>query len=402
MNNVASELFNGIGIFKSLYGFGKIALTKARNRIAIPYRVEKLSDEVFSSCLSYGSVITVNGVFTRYGTTYRPLSYAPTIPTQSNDKSIGFAIDPNTKLLRERRQTEAKFRLFQFPVQTLPAYEDDNGRFCVAFLYPENFNGFILNEDPNKKGKPGTDSLLIESSHRAVPILLPEETLENISESNATLTGIVSLLPETVSESISKNICPTREMFYYGFLRPFSSRMAFCIDCRDKINSDFRVNSKIFSLTGALYVEGHFENIVEDKYKKEFKEAIPGCLHWSFAYEDYPGKTFYLTDDQSVSVIGADPSIFGFYIEADLVDPRDFHSKLKHLEEFYTKFQKKSLNNIRNAYSIEAKFKPDFIFDYKRQRHFHPNGALSSKEIDVVLEKHHEIIEVAEWLKNAK
>lgn len=402
MTNVTSELFNGIGVFKALYGLGKVALVKAHNRIVTPYRVEKLSDDVFSSRLSYGNVITVNGTFTKYGTTYRPLSYAPIIPAKSSDKRIGSEIAPNTKRLQQKRRTEANFRLFQFPVQTLPAFEDENGRFCVAFLYPENFEGFILKEDPNKKGKSGADNLLIDSSHRAVPILLPEETLENISESKVTLTGIVSLLPENVTESISKNICHTREMFYYGFLRPYSPRIAFCIDCRDKINSDFRVNSKISSLPGALYVEGHFEGIVDEKYKKEFKESIPRGLFWFLTYEDYPGKTFYLSENESVSVIGSVPSIFGFYIEADLADQRDFYAKLKHLKEFYTEFRKKSSNRIRNAYSIEARLKPDFIFDYKRQRYFHPDGALSSKEVDEVLKKHQETIEVAEWLKNAK
>lgn len=402
MNNIASELFNGIGVFKALYGLGRLSLIKARNRIVTPYRVEKLSDDVLSSNLSYGNVITVSGVVSRYGLTYRPLSYAPTIPARSSDKRIGLELDQKTRLLQEKRQTEAKFRLFQFPVQTLPPFEDENGKYCVAFIYPENFDGFILQEDPEKKGKSGPDSLLIDSRHRGIPVILPEETLENISESKITLTGNITLLPEKVTEALSNSICPTREMFYYGFLRPHSSRISFCIDCREKTNSDFNVISSISSLPAALYVEGHFDGIVEDKYKKEFKESIPNGLFWSFAYGDYPGKTFYLTSDENVSVIGSDPSIFGFYTETDIADERNFSSKLKHLESFYTEFRKKASNKLRKEHSIEARFKPDFLFDYKRQRYFHPDGALSSQDFDEVLKKHHEINEVAQWLKNEK
>lgn len=402
MNNVASELFNGISAFKALYSLGKIGATRLRTRIATPYRVQKLSDDVFSSQLPFGSVVTVNGVITRYGSTYCPLSYAPTIPARSSDKSAGFTIDPKTKLLQERRQTEAKFRLFQFPVQTLPPFEDDKGKYSVGFLYPGEFDSFLLAQDPEAKEKTSPHKLLIESTHQAIPVLLPEEVLENIGETNITLTGIVSLLPEEVINSISGNISEAQKQFFYGFLRPYSAPMGFCLDCRDRLNSDFNSNGRLSSLPGALYIEGHFEEIIDDKYKQEFKESIPGGLFWNFAYAQFPGKTFYLSEDEHVSVIGSDPSIFGFYIETDLVNSRELHKKIQHLESFYTSFRKAAANKIRKNHSVEAKFKPDFIFDYKRQRFFHPDGILASSEADEVIRKHHELAETATWLRQTK
>jgi len=402
MNNVASELFNGISAFKALYGLGKIGVTRLKNRIATPYRVQKLTDEVFSSQLAYGSVVTVNGVITRYGSTYCPLSYAPTIPAQSRDKITGFTIDPKTKLLQQRRQTEAKFRLFQFPVQTLPSFDNEIGNYSVGFLYPTEFDSFLLTEDPETKEKDSPHKLLINSTHQAIPVLLPEATLENIGESNITLTGVISLLPEEVTNAISGHIAEAQRHFFYGFLRPYSSPMAFCIDCRDQLNSDFNQKDRLQSLPGALYVEGHFEAIIDDKYKQEFKESIPGGLFWNFAYAQYPGKTFYLSEDEHVSVIGSDPSIFGFYIEADLVNARELHNKIQHLESFYSSFRKSAANKIRSKHSIEAKFKPDFIFDHKRQRFFHPDGILASSEVDEVIRKHHELAETATWLRQAR
>lgn len=402
MENVASELFSGMSIFKSLHGLGKIGLTKARNRISTPLRVEKLSDDLFSSAISYGAVVTVKGVLTRYGQTYRPLSYVPTIPAKSDDKVVGVLRDPRTRQLVQKCETTARFRLFQFPVQTLPPFEDESGRYCLAFLYPEGFNSFLLPEDPKKKQVSKSDTLLIASSHQPIPVLLPEEMLENVAESNVTVTGVVSLLPEPVVDSISTYMCQTREELNYAFLRPHSTRIGFCLDCRDRLNSDFRQDSKLSSLPGALYVEGHFEGVVDDRYKAEFKASIPKGLPLNFCYSDHPGKDLFLTADEHVSVVGSEPSIYGFYAETDLVDQRRMHNSIKHLNEFYTEFRKSAANKVRRECSAEVRFKPDFVFDYRRQRYFHPDGVLRSTEVDDVLTKHRELAEVASWLRNAQ
>lgn len=403
MNNLASELFNGIGVFKSLYGLGKIGWTKARNRISTPFRVEKVSDDIFSSAISYGAVVTVRGVLTRYGQTYRPLSYVPTIPAKSSDKAVGFSIDPETKLLLHNRQTTANFRLFQFPVQTLPPFlDEERGRYILAFLYPESFRGFLLGEDSNKMPESKWDRLLIDSSHQPIPILITEEMLENTSESIVTLTGVVSLLPEPVVDSISRRMSRTQEEFYYAFLRPNATRIGFCIDCRDKPNADINQGRKLSSLPAALYVEGHFEGVVDDRYKTEFKESIPKGLFWNFAFADHPGKNLFLTEDEHVSVVGSEPSIYGFYAETDLADERCMRATIGHLQEFYSTFRKAAANMVRRTSSVEVRFKPDFVFDYRRQRYFHPEGVLRSVEVDDVLTKHRELAEAAEWLRQAE
>lgn len=403
MNNVASELFNGISVFKSLYGLGKIGLTKARNRISTPFRVEKMSDDVFSSAISYGAVVTVRGVLTRYGQTYRPLSYVPTIPAKSSDKVTGSSIDPKTKLLLHNRQTTTNFRVFQFPVQTLPPFfDEERGRYFVAFLYPEDFKGFLLAEDSNKKKNSKSDRLLIDSSHQPIPILMTEEMLENASESTVTVTGVVSLLPEPVVDSITRRMCRTQEEFYYAFLRPNATRMGFCLDCRDKLNADIKQDRKLSSLPAALYVEGHFEGVVDDRYMMEFKESIPKVLFWNFAFADYPGKNLFLTEDEHVSVVGSEPSIYGFYAETDLVDERCLRASIGHLQEFYSTFRKAAANRVRRNSSVEIRFKPDFVFDYRRQRYFHPEGVLRSAEVDDVLIRHNELAEAADWLRQVE
>jgi hypothetical protein len=336
----------------------------------------------------------------RYGTTYRPSTYAPTIPAQATDKRTGVKWDIKTKRIEEERTTTATFKRFQFPVQTLPKFNGNSGDYFIAFLFPSSFDSFFLleNKEVLENSTPN-DRLLIQNHHQPIPILLSGDALENFSESHVTITGIVSLLPDTLLSSFSKNICDTRKRFFYNFFRPYSTKLGFCIDCRDPINSDFKQIKKLDSLPGALYVEGHFEGALDDKYKVEYKESIPKGVFWTFAYKQFPGISFYLSEHESVSVMGYDPSMFGFYIESDLVDQRILDIKIRELEEFYTSFRKKASNLIRKKYGIELRFKPDFIFDYKKQFIFHPEGVLASKEIDSVLENNSSIREIVTWLK---
>jgi len=399
MNNIASEINNGLGAFKILYKLGNMALSKVRSRIVFPYRVEKLADDIFSSRINYGSVVTVEGVITRFGTTYRPLTYAPYIPRQSKETKLGSKIDFKTGKIFNRCKQEMKLKPFQFPIQTLPKFEDETGKYCIAFIYPNSFTSFLLNEEKETDRR---DSLLIEGKHRPIPVLIPETALENYSESQIKLTGVISLLPDQVTQSFSRTICKTRESFYYHFFRPYSTRMGFCIDCRLKENSDFIQKRKLESLPAALYVEGHFEGVTEKKYQKEFKDSIPQGLYWASAHGNNPGVTHYFSKNETISTMGADPSIFGFYIEANLASQADMDFKIRELEIFYTKFRKNAANKIRKNHGTEVRFKPDFIFDYKKQFIFHPDGVLSSKESNYTMNQNPENAQTTSWLKQEK
>ena len=402
MSNIASELYNGISVFRSFSNLRKICLTKVRKRITSPFRVEKLSDDLFSSVISYGSVVTVKGVLTRFGQTYRPLSYVPTIPMKASSEVLRLATGSKVKENIYNVKTSTQLRLFQFPVQTLPPFEDETGRYCLAFLYPEEFDSFILDEDPQKRGHSQADNLLITPMHRPIPVLLEEMKLENLSESTVTVTGVLSLLPEEVVSSISCHMCKTRSEFYYSFLRLSSRRIGFCLDCRDRLNSDFNQGRKLSSLPAALYVEGHFDGVQDDRYKSEFKESIPKGLSLQFAFADYPRKNLFLTQDEYVSVVGVEPSIFGFYTETNLADDRNMHNSILRLSDFYSSFGKSAANKVRAERSALVKFKPDFIFDFRRQKLFHPEGTLRSTEVEEVLKKDQELVETAEWLRKAE
>lgn len=398
------SLFGGlkdaIEAFLPFKRIGAIGITKARNRISTPFRVEKLSDDFFNAHLKFGSTVTVKGVLSRYASSYRPLSYVPTIPRKASLELKGLSFDMESKRILQKKSMTTSFDAFQFPVQALPSFKSDAGKFCIAYLYPEGFKSFLLDTDIEERER-SADQLIITDANRPIPVLVPEIILENYSESLVTLTGVLSIIPEDITSLLAGRGCETLASFSSAFHRPSSLRVSFCLDCRDPLNSDIRLDKRLESLPAAIYVEGHFEGVVDDRYLDEFKSAVPDAMDIDFGFESFPGKILYVTKNQHVSVIGAWPSVFGFYAETDLLDCREFDTKLKGLHKFYTDFRKSAGRAIKEKNGTEARFKPDFLFDSRRQNYFHPEGVLASKEVDEVLSKHSELTEVATWL-NAK
>lgn len=403
MNNIASELNNGLGALKILYSLGKTAYVKAKTRFSTPLRVEKLSDEVFSGNLKYGSIVTINGILSKYGTVFRPSTYAYAIPRYTKHKKVGGLIrNKFTGKYVQNNEIISHIKPFQFPVQTLPKITDDKGSsHCIAFLYPSQLDTFILAPDPTEvSGEEFQKRLSIKAANRPIPILLPEETLENYAETEVTITGVVSLFSDDLINLFSNSMCEIRQDYFYGFFRPYTNKVAFCLDCREGINFDIKEKRKIQNLRAAIYVEGHFEGINDDRYIEIYKNSIPQGLKFQIAYNPYPDIAFYLTENQDVSIMSFKSNIFGFYIETDLTDQRKLQSSIKELEAFYNTFRKKSCNDIRITHGNDIRFKPDFVFDYKKQFLFHPEGVLNSKELKQVLEEKPELNDTVSWIKN--
>lgn len=391
MPSINFNLDLGLQEFKPLLRLLRIGSTRVRNRIVSPTRVEKLADDVFASRIDYGKVVTVQGKLSRYGITYKPLTYAPRI-------SAPFTVTDDGGM-------QANYQPFQYPVQTLPALEDDNGKYCIAFLYPNTFSGFLLKDDPTKNIETDTHVLLAESQHRGIPVLLSEKDLANTSETEITLTGVITLLPEALIDAITNTLCPTREALYYHFLRTSSPRSGFCIDCRRSENSDFNPQNRLNDLPGALYVEGHFEGVTNEQFAQEYSNSVPkgaftgAGLGVGFHHPNAPGITLYFSTDEDVSLIRAGAGTFGFYTKTNLADDRDYHRKLTCLREFYNQFRRNVANKIRQTHSFEARFKPDFMFDFSKQYAFHPDGVLSSNTAEQTLRDHPDLNETAEWLR---
>lgn len=398
MNDILRKIDTGLNIYKSLYGFGKKTFTLAKSRLVEPLRVEKLSDDFFSSSINAGTVVTVQGFLSKYGYCYKPTTYSATLLGPGEEKQIGLARDQKTGRFLKRMQAKASVKLFQFPVQILPECLSEKGPYSIAFLYPEDIQSFILNADNTKKDK-SENNLDITSIHRAIPVLLNREDIHNSCESYVKLTGIVSLLPESLTEG-ALNSSETLNDFSYHYCRPFSPNLGFCLDCRDKYNCDFNIIEKPNSFYGALFVEAHLEGINPLSFENEIRNSIPNVLPISFRWGDEK-RTFYNIEDK-ISVVGSDDNFFGFYVETDLLSQNVFDKDLKYLVDFYQSFRKKVMNNIREKSGKEAKLKPDFVYDYRRQKLFHPEGVLQSQEAEQVISTDPKLGPVSEWVKTVQ
>ena len=76
MPSISDIISYGLREFEGFWKLGNIGITRIKNRVKTPYRVEKLADDVFTSKLKYGAVVTVKGKLTRYhgGFTLSPIS----------------------------------------------------------------------------------------------------------------------------------------------------------------------------------------------------------------------------------------------------------------------------------------------------------------------------------------
>jgi len=399
MKKTLSTIEASIKIFDTIRRLWIRDKSKVLNRIREPLRLEKVTDDFFNSYINYGALITTSGYLSNYGYSYRPRTYMATIPDRGKDEKLGLKYDEKVKRVVEERQMTVKYRLFQFPIQIIPPFESELGRYRLMYLYPEGFFSFILTKDEEKEKKKSlSDHLKITSSNMAVPVLMDESNCDKFSNSFVKITALISPIPSEQIEYFSQFLCDTRRRFSYNYFRPFSPNLGFCLDCRNYLDFDIIVQSRPESISGALYIEAHFENLDNDKYQRLIDKAVPNRLNFNLAYAGHPGITHYITDSD-ISVIGIEPYTYGFYIETDIIDNRKFETSLRKLQASYDTFRKKANSLVRSEFNTEAKLKPDFVFDFRRQKLFHPDGVLVSQEVSNILEKNPNLIDTIKWLK---
>lgn len=400
MTSIPTDINNSLNVFKSLYGFGKKAITKVKTRYSAPLRVQKLSDDFFSSNIKVSTTVTIDGFLSKYGFCYKPSTYSTVLLDRSVERGGLIGFDEAGKLV-QGAQMQTKAKLFQFPVQILPTIEIDKNKYNICFIYPKEFSSFILGANEDKKVKKNSeDHLDIQDAHRGIPVLVPDFMFHNYTESYVKLTGVISLLPEDLCTSFIEKSGETLNNFTYHYIRPYSPNVGFCIDCRDEMNSDIAIERKPDSILAAIYIESHLEGISGSDFVETIKKSIPNVLPHIFRWGNESRNFFNVEDD--ISVVGTDSHAYGFYIETNLVDQVTLDKDLKKLVEFYQSFRKSSMNNIRNNHGVEARLKPDFVFDYRRQKLFHPDGVLSSIEAKDVIKADYSLHDVANWVKSGK
>lgn len=397
LNSTIKSIQGGIAIFKTTYDIYTNVKTKAIHRIHTPQLIDTISSEYFNGNLKASSIITTNGYLSRYCNLYYPRTYASNIPGVSSHKYLGYE-QKNGKMLGKAQQTTT-YQLFQIPVQTLPLLPGNNEAFQVGYLYPNNFRSFILEIDEKKKNnKLADDNLLISNEVKPIPVLLNKDDFNKLCENNIKITGIITEIPNEMEEQITSRFNSTLMDFSYNYFRPYSPRIGFCIDCRLKSSSGFTTINSKNNLRGAIYIEAHFQDYNDDSLENEIRKVIPDVLPLVFKTGDKPEITPYCTTGD-IRVIRRDGNIYGFYTETDLLDQEEYEVKLKKLHATYDSFRKKSQQVIRSITGKDFKLKPDFIYDYRRQKLFHPDGVLLSNEINTIMENDNTTSNIIDWLR---
>lgn len=363
-------------------------------------RVEKIADMFFSGEEIVGKVVKVEGFLSRYGYCFTPRTYIPFIPGKGHQIELGRRYNAETKSLQIKYQQIIPKRRFHFPSQILPSLKPENANpFVVSFLYPSELCSFLFPKNKENMGNKKNSTLDITPSHRGIPVLMSENDALNLNGKNVKVIGIISRLPEILEHTFSAKLCELRKSLYNNFMRPYSERGSFCLDCRDPDNFDCQTLSMLPSLKGVLYIESHLDNLPSDpQIDSLIKLSVPKVLNLSEGCSNRPDLDMYVLESD-VSVIRDKGNVFGFYIETDFMDQNIYANSLDQLHRIYDGFRKVSMNNIRSAIGMECKLKPDFLFDFQKQKIFHPEGVLRSKEIEKVLERNESFKSTVDWLR---
>lgn len=386
----------GLIFFQKLFGnIWHTSKYKVLHRIREPFRVLKLSDDIFSKKLDMNSNVTVQGKLVRYSQTYKPTTYMPQLLSSANIKRTPI------NFFETREEVSLQVNTFQLPVQVIPPILNGEDKYEVAFLYPSEFESFISPENSEKRLNNSDNFLNISQELYCIPVLLPYGNLDNLAENEVKITGVISKLP---IEIINNNLLYEDMLgeFAYGYCRPTNPHhIAFCLDCRDSQYSDFSVIRKLPSLAAAIYLEGHFENI---SYTPEhiwaLKNAIPNGAALHVSFDTRNGNCNYPTEHEKISVVGNGLDTFGFYMQVDLLNTNRLDKDLRELKTFQNTFSKQAEANFR-ALGNPTKFKPDFLFDYRRQKFFHPDGVLVSEKVKNIVRDNPSLEEGVNWIRNS-
>ncbi len=368
----------------------------ARSLVKELYRPEKLTSEFFNQNIGFGEIVKVKGVISNYSYLYKPVPFSPTISAFGR-VSKEVAHDKNGKLSFNVSESFTS-RMFNFPVQKLPAFSSSDGKkYKILFIYPDNMNGFLFDEDLNT-GR--DDNFKITRAHMCIPIKLPIEQASNIEGRQVEVEAILAEPDSKVLKELNGRLCNTRRVLNSGFIDEYSVGRGFVLDGTGEV-LNIKELGELESLRAAIYVEGAMSNVQDfdtDKLKVIYGKAVDKDFHFKFSVKDTNSINYI--NRTNVSVVGNNEcNTIGFYIDTDLKDNNLFHANLKELQAVYKKFHTQATGLIRNDLGVNAKFNPNFMFDFDRQGLFHGDGVLSSREVDKIIQKNGDLSVVTDWFR---
>ncbi len=391
-----------------------VPTTKIKNIIETPFRHAKLSDEYFQRELEAGDIVTVSGYLSKYCQYFKPTSYAPGVYKPSIEETkMSFDRFGNNPVLRTSLEMGlAPAKKAVVPLQALPMFGEGSASYLIAFLYPDDFTGFL------EVGGVYTDAKITES-HKAIPVLLNEKDFSRLTEKKVKLTAKLHPLPQDAVNAFSNTFVDNdvQKMMYLHF-RPTSELVGFAIDARETLEvSTEKMETRI---KAGVYVEGHFEAGPTDMHRFDFGNLVDGVtasttnrkdngnvsqrvygrepdipVYWDNIEKGFI--RYYLRNDR-VKIMQYNSTI-SFYTEFSLLDDRDAYENQTRLKTVYNG----TWRSIKKYFSAngqpDATFELDFVWDYRKAGMFHNKGFLRSSESEKIFRTDEGLNNAKQWLK---
>ena len=321
-------------IFRSLFLSIKVSVGKL---ISEPIELTELAQQFFTGSIDANQVVKVKGFLSQHGLLTKPLTFHTPI------NAVGRVVTNNN-----RHQKKKLSPISQIPVQILPPlYDTEIGWYKVVFLYPSNFDTFILPIDGEKeKEKNPNDYLLINEDVKGIPVLMPADFDESFLEQYVIITGVIGSASTNIAEKLIPYFDETVLALNGNFYRPYSRRPeGLCLDCRVRGHYDIKGVRLIETLPASLYVEGHIDSVIEEVVSDialECSYSLTGNpMSVGFASTTQDKEMNVVTDDNFI-VKSSPPNIFGFYTETDLANKAQLQDDYRDMQRKWRTFSERS------------------------------------------------------------
>jgi hypothetical protein len=350
---------------------------------------KELADAFFKGEINYGDVVKCRAFISKYGQTYKPVSYLPKISGPAREMKA------QMKIVGNRVHGEATLEMqmipFQLPVEVLPSVELDGGEKArCSFLYDPGFFGFKFHGDINKDklmGQNGTiaDILMLPNEAKPIPIIMPGDKFQQYSEEEVMVKGVVQQMPVSLSgRLIGLYDASGKELFSLCMRPEVGERPFLCLSAIGDHGDVKKMDAAPRRVDANLFMEMHLSyKSLSTLSAGEIVSVLPNTFPLKgMGFQSYPGKTSYFTKGE-VRAVGLDGKVFSVFSDVCLNDPADYKLKLEGLRNYYSVFCH-NISKVAKKKGVQIDICPDFVFDYSKRQLFNTETILNSSEVNSI------------------
>ena len=365
------------------------------------YDINAVFDEIESDSIKIGDIISLTGLFIKYGQVFKPYTYTSLMFYDAVSTGGRMFVDKNAQItLRDRS--------FQPPIQAIPPYNDIG----CAFLYDQRFTTFISKKNHDENTFPDKDKpLIIDPYSKPMLVLYDIKNHSKFINREVDLRGKLIQIPKEIIYNLTGIYDNTISEICSNFYRPFREDTNFiCISLLGEESKIRDIGSLgLENLCAPLFVETQLEgietinaneraNFIAHLLPNILPKVAPGFNISSISLKEFDAVS-YITSG-NINIIYKEPSIIGFYSEVLLFNEDEYRQNIidysTYIRNFAIDFNKamKVIHGVKSA-----SMKLNFLYDYQKQSIFDDRGVLYSVDANMLSKQDELMRYVQEWLK---